>query len=102
MVVEVPPLIIGGLAFLLIGGGWMFIYWRVIDPLLRRLVGRMVGATINRGEQFIWVVNQESEDSISWRAAIIRPIQMASMFAAGMVALVIGLAVTIWLSQGGQ
>jgi hypothetical protein len=99
MVTTVSPLIIGGLAFLLIGGAWMMFYWRVVDPMLRRVLGWMVGATINRGEQFIWVANQESEDSISWRAAIIRPIQMASMFAAGMIALVIGLAVTIWLSQ---
>ena len=99
MTIEVPPLLIGGLAFFLIGGGWMLLYWRVIDPLLRRVVGRMVGATINRGEQFIWIANQESEDSISWRAAVIRPIQMVSMFAAGMVALVIGLVVTIWLSK---
>jgi hypothetical protein len=99
MVIEVPPIIIGGLAFFLVGGAWMLLYWRVLDPLLRRVVGRMVGATINRGEQFIWVANEESEDSISWRAAVIRPIQMTSIFAAGMVALVIGLAVTIWLSQ---
>ena len=99
MVTSVSPLVIGGLAFFLIGGGWMLFYWRVIDPFLRRVLGWLVGATINRGEQQIWVVNQESEDSISWRAAIIRPIQMLSMFAAGMVALVIGLAVTIRLSQ---
>ena len=99
MIISVSPLVIGGLAFFLIGGGWMLFYWRVIDPLLRRIIGRLVGATINRGEQHIWVANQESEDSISWRASIIRPIQMLSMFAAGMVALVIGLAVTIWLSQ---
>ena len=99
MVTTVSPLVIGGLAFFLIGGAWMLFYWRVVDPLLRRIIGRLVGATINRGEQQIWVVNQESEDSISWRAAIIRPVQMLSMFAAGMVALVIGLAVTIWLSQ---
>jgi len=99
MVTTVSPLVIGGLAFFLIGGGWMIFYWRVVEPLLRRIVGRLVGATINRGEQHIWIANNESEDSISWRAAIIRPIQMLSMFAAGMVALIIGLAVTIWLSQ---
>jgi len=77
----------------------MLFYWRVIDPLLRRVVGRLVGATINRGEQQIWVVNQESEDSASWRAAVVRPIQLMSMMAAGVFALFIGLAVTIWLSQ---
>ena len=47
----------------------------------------------------VWVVNQESEDSISWRAAIIRPVQMMSMMAAGVFALLIGLVVTLWLSQ---
>ena len=99
MVINVSPLIVGGLAFFLIGGGWMLFYWRVIDPFLRRILGRLVGATINRGEQQIWVVNQESEDSISWRAAIIRPIQMLSMMSAGVFALLIGLVVTLWLSQ---
>ncbi len=77
----------------------MLFYWRVVDPLLRRAVGRLVGATINRGEQHIWVVNQESEDSISWRASVVRPIQMMSMMTAGVFALFIGLAVTLWLSQ---
>src|SRR6476659_9372396 len=99
MVTSVSPLVIGGLAFFLIGGGWMLFYWQVIDPFLRRVLGWLVGATINRGEQHIWVVNQESEESISWRSAIIRPMQMGFMMAAGMVALVIGLVVTIWLSQ---
>ena len=99
MVISVSPLIIGGLAFFIIGGGWMMFYWRVIDPLLRRMIGRLVGATINRGEQQIWVVNQESEDSISWRAAIVRPIQLLSMMSAGVFALLIGLAVTLWLSK---
>ena len=99
MVTSVSPLVIGALAFFLIGGGWMLFYWRVLDPLLRRIIGRLVGATINRGEQQIWVVNQESEDSISWRAAIIRPVQMVSMMAAGVFALLIGLVVTLWLSK---
>ena len=99
MIISVSPLVIGGLAFFLIGGGWMLFYWRVIDPFLRRIIGRLVGATINRGEQHIWIANQESEDSISWRAAIIRPIQMLSMMGAGVFALLIGLAVTLWLSK---
>ncbi|MBA3872566.1 MAG: hypothetical protein H0X30_25800 [Anaerolineae bacterium] len=99
MVTTVSPLVIGGLAFFLIGGGWMLFYWRVLDPLLRRIVGWLVGATIHHGDQHIWVANQESEDSISWRAAIIRPVQMVSIFGAGMMALMIGLVVTIWLSK---
>ena len=99
MVLSISPLILGALAFVLIGGGWMWLYWRVLDPFLRRVLGRIVGATINRGDQQIWIADQESEDSISWRAAIIRPVQMISMFAAGMFALIIGLAVIIWLSQ---
>ena len=99
MVTSVSPLFIGALAFFLIGGGWMLFYWRVVDPFLRRIIGRLVGATINRGEQQIWVANQESEDSVSWRAAIIRPIQLLSMMAAGVFALLIGLVVTLWLSQ---
>jgi len=99
MVTSVSPLIIGGLVFFVIGGGWMLFYWRVVDPFLRRMIGRLVGATINRGEQQIWVVNQESEDSISWRAAIIRPVQLLSMMGAGVFALLIGLVVTLWLSK---
>lgn len=99
MAVSVSPLIIGALAFFVVGGGWMLFYWRVLDPLLRRVIGRLVGATINRGEQQIWVVNQESEDSISWRAALIRPVQMLCMMGAGVFALLIGLVVTLWLSK---
>lgn len=99
MEISISPLVIGGLAFLLIGGGWMLFYWRVIDPLLRRILGRVLRADINRGDQQIWVVNQESEDSISWRAAVIRPIQLMSMMAAGVFALLIGLVATLWLSQ---
>ena len=100
MITSVSPLVIGALVFFLVGGGWMLFYWRVVDPWLRRVLGRIVGATINRGDQQIWVVNNESEDSISWRAAIIRPIQMLSMMAAGVFALLIGLVVTLWLLSG--
>ncbi len=99
MEISVSPLIIGAVAFFLIGGGWMLFYWRVVDPLLRRVLGRLLQADINRGDQHIWVANQESEDSISWRAAIIRPLQMLSMMGAGVFALLIGLVVTLWLSK---
>lgn len=99
MVISIPPIVIGTIVLFLIGGGWMLFYWRVIDPLLRRVLGRLLHADIYRGEQQIWVVNQESEDSVSWRAAVVRPIQLMSMMAAGVFALFIGLAVTIWLSQ---
>ena len=99
MSISVSPLIMGALVFFVIGGGWMLFYWRVIDPLLRRMLGRLVGATINRGEQQIWVVNNESEDSISWRAAIIRPLQMLAMMGAGVFALLMGLVVTLWLGK---
>lgn len=99
MITSVSPLVIGALAFIVVGGGWMMLYWRVVDPFLRRIIGRLVGANINTGDQHIWVANQESEDSVSWRAAIIRPIQMLSMMLAGIVALMIGLAVTVGLSQ---
>ena len=99
MVTTVSPLVIGALVFFVIGGGWMLFYWRVLDPLIRRILGWLVGATINHGDQHIWVANQESEDSISWRAAIIRPVQMVSIFGAGMMALFIGLVATLWLSQ---
>jgi len=99
MLASVSPLIIGLLAFVVLGGLWLTFYWRVVDPWLRRVVGRMVRATINRGEQNIWVANMESEESDSWRAFIIRAIQIASIFMAAMVALMIGLVVTVGLSQ---
>ena len=99
MITSISPLIIGLLAFVLLGGGWLTLYWRVIDPWLRRVVGRMVRATINRGDQNIWVANMESEESDSWRAFIIRPIQVVSIFMAAMIALMIGLVVTVGLSQ---
>ncbi len=99
MEISISPLIIGALAFFLIGGGWMLFYWRFVDPLLRRILGRLLRTDINRGDQQIWVVNQESEDSISWRAAVVRPIQLMSMMGAGVFALLIGLVVTLWLSK---
>ncbi len=99
MIISVSPLVIGAAAFFLIGGGWMLFYWRVIDPFIRKVLGRLLRADISRGEQQIWVANLESEDSVSWRAAIIRPVQMLFMMGAGVVALLIGLAVTLWLGQ---
>ncbi len=99
MIASVSPLFLGAAAFFLIGGGWLVFYFRVVEPWLRRVIGRMIGATINHGEQQIWIVNQESEDSLSWQTMVIRPLQMVFMMAAGMLALMIGLVVTFWLSQ---
>lgn len=99
MVTSISPLILGVIAFVLIGGAWMMFYWRIVDPFLRRILGWMMGVTINRGDQQIWVADEEAEDSMSWRAVIIRPMQMISMFAAGLIALTIGLVIIVWVGQ---
>lgn len=99
MTITIPPLIIMAITFLTVGGLWMALYWRVLEPALRRVFGKMIGATVNRGEQGIWVVNNEPEDSLNWRTALIRPLQMLCLFGAMMVALVFTLAVAIKLSS---
>ena len=99
MTITIPPLVIMVVTFLTAGGLWMTLYWRIVEPALRRLIGKLIGAAVNRGEQGIWVVGNEPEDSLNWRTALIRPLQMVCLFAAMMVALVFTLAVAIKLSS---
>ena len=99
MTITVSPLIIMAFTFLTVGGLWMTFYWRVLEPALRRLFGRLIGAAVNRGEQGIWVVNNEPEDSLSWRTMLIRPLQMVCLLGAMMVVLVFTLVVAIKLSS---
>ena len=97
--ITIHPLIIMALTFLTVGGAWMLVYWRVLEPALRRGIGKLIGAPVLRGEQGIWVVQNEAEDSLNWRTMLIRPLQMVFTFGAMMVALVVTLAVVLKLSS---
>jgi len=98
-VITVSPVAIGAAVFVIGGVLWMIFFWRVVDPFLRRMVGRLLGATIRRGDQSIWVANDETEDSVSWRAAVIRPIQMVCVMGAALLPLVLALVAVGWLSK---
>ncbi|MEZ4669899.1 MAG: hypothetical protein R3E39_18495 [Anaerolineae bacterium] len=99
MTITIPPLVIMAASFLTVGGLWMLLYWRFVEPAVRRGIGTLIGAAVLRGDQGIWVVQDEAEDSLNWRTMLIRPLQMVCLFGSMMVALVFALAITVKLSS---
>lgn len=88
-------LIIGALLLLIIGGAWMTLYWRVIDPWLRKLLGRALRVTIYLGEQNIWQINDESVDTLNWRNLFVRPLQIIALMTMGLLPLVIVIIILV-------
>lgn len=78
-----------------IAGLWMRLYWQVIDPVARKLLGRILGAEIHLGEQSIWQINLESVDSMNWRNLFVRPLQMIFLMLGGMVPLLLAVVIVI-------
>lgn len=78
-----------------IAGLWMRLYWRVIDPAARKVLGRMLGVEINLGEQSIWQINMESVDSMNWRNLFVRPLQMIFLMLGGLVPLLLAVVIVI-------
>lgn len=87
-------LIAAGL-MLVVGIFWMTFYWRVVDPWLRKLLGKALGVTIRMGEQNIWQINDGGVDDVNWRNLFVRPLQIVALMAAGLVPLVVVVAVMV-------
>ncbi|MBL8163022.1 MAG: hypothetical protein JNJ61_13640 [Anaerolineae bacterium] len=88
-------LIIGAVLLLIIGAAWMTLYWRVIDPWLRKLLGRALRVNIYLGEQNIWQINDESVDTLNWRNLFVRPLQIVSLMTMGLLPLVIVIIILV-------
>lgn len=91
-------LLIGAVLMLVFGAFWMTLFWRVIDPWLRRVLGRLLRVNIHLGQQNIWQMELESEDSTNWRNILIRPIQMLALMTAGLIPLVATVIVLVAIS----
>ena len=89
------PLLIGLVLFFIIGALWMRFFWKVLDPWMRKVLGRILKTNIHLGEQSIWQMNLESEDSLNWRNIFIRPIQMVAWMSAGLIPLFITLVIIL-------
>lgn len=98
----IPFLITTAVLFLMIGALWMTFFWRVLDPVLRRGLGKLLGVSIHRGEQHIWQINDEPLESTNWRNIFVRPIQMIAMMSAGLIPLVITLIIVLKMFGTGQ
>lgn len=77
---------------LIVGLIWMALFIRVIDPWLRRLLGRLLGVSIHLGEQNLWQINDEGVDDINWRNLFVRPLQMIAWLAAILIPVVVTIA----------
>lgn len=88
---------IGAVVLFLTGGAWMAVYWRVLDPWLRRVLGRLLGVEIHLGEQNIWQINDDSVDSVDWRNLLVRPIQIISLMMGALIPLVVTIIVLVAL-----
>jgi hypothetical protein len=88
-------LIIGAVLLLIIGAAWMTLYWRIIDPWLRKLLGRALRVNIYLGEQNIWQINDESVDTLNWRNLFVRPLQIVSLMTMGLLPLVIVIIILV-------
>jgi hypothetical protein len=78
-----------------IAGLWMRLYWRVIDPAVRKLLGRLLGVEVNLGEQSIWQINLEPVDSMNWRNLFVRPLQMIFLMLGGLIPLLLAVVIVI-------
>jgi hypothetical protein len=94
-----PVVVLGLLLALSFTIVWIGLYWRVMDPLVRRLLGKLLGITINLGEQRIWQINQEPVDSLNWRNIFVRPAQMLAMMFVLLVPMVMIITIVAYLSR---
>jgi len=88
---------IGAVVLFITGGLWMALYWRILDPFLRRTLGRALGVQIYLGEQNIWQINDDSVDSVDWRNLLVRPIQIISLMMGALIPLVVTIIVLVAL-----
>ncbi|MBI5668618.1 MAG: hypothetical protein HZC41_11485 [Chloroflexi bacterium] len=91
-------LLVGAVLLLVIGGVWLRLYFRYVDPWLRRVLGRALGVTIRMGEENIWQINDEPVDSLKPHNLLVRPLQIVSLLFAAILPLVVTMAILIGMS----
>ena len=94
-------LLVGAALLLIIGGIWLRLYFRFVDPWLRRLIGRALGVTITLGEENIWQINDDPVDSLKPHNLMVRPLQIVSLLFAAMLPLLVTMAILIGMSGQG-
>ncbi|MBZ0280135.1 MAG: hypothetical protein K8L97_05310 [Anaerolineae bacterium] len=88
-------LLIAAALMLVIGVFWMGVYWRIVDPLLRKLLGKLLGVKIHMGEQNIWQINDGGVDDVNWRNLFVRPLQIVALMTAGLIPLVVVVVIMV-------
>lgn len=95
-------LIIGAALLLVIGGVWLRLYFRYVDPWLRRVLGRALGVTIRLGEENIWQINDDPVDSLKPPNLLVRPLQIVALLFAAMLPLIVTMAILITIAGRGE
>jgi hypothetical protein len=94
-------LLVGAALLLVIGAVWLRLYFRFVDPWLRRLLGRALGVTIYLGEENIWQINDDPVDSLKPQNLLVRPLQIVALLFAAMLPLITTMAILIGMSGKG-
>jgi len=92
---EGGTLLIAAGSMFVFGIFWMTIYWRTVDPLLRKWLGKVLGVNIHLGEQNIWQINDGGVDDVNWRNLFVRPLQIVALMTAGLIPLVLVVAIMV-------
>ena len=94
-------LLVGVALLLVIGALWLRLYFRFVDPWLRRIIGRVLGVTIYLGEENIWQINDDPVDSLNPRNVLVRPLQIVALLFAAMLPLILTMAILVAMSRQG-
>lgn len=92
-------LLVGAALLLVIGGIWLRLYFRYVDPWLRRRLGQALGVTIHLSEENIWQINDEPVDSLNVRNVLVRPLQIVALLFAAMLPLIVTMAILVSISS---
>lgn len=92
-------LLIGAALLLIIGGIWLRLYFRFVDPWLRRVIGRALGVSITLGEENIWQINDDPVDSLKPHNLLVRPLQIVALLFAAMLPLIVTMALLVAMSR---
>ncbi len=79
MIILEAPILIAIVVFIGSGILTLGLYWRFLDPWLRKALGGLMRVEITLGEHHTWEIDGESETSTSWRMMVLRPVQMLTM-----------------------
>ena len=91
-----PVLQVGlGLVFLVVQVGWLFTFFRRIDPWLRRRIGDYFGVTIRFEGKGMWKVVEKGQGC---RGVLIELLQIIFVFPAVLLPLILFLVIVMLLA----